>query len=130
MKKIFLTLSLLLASVAHANTTNVNNVYGDVQSAAIDAASSGDNTIIAAVSGRKICVLGVAVVASAAVTVRFEDGAGGSALTGQMQLGANGGFVLPQAMDCWFETSAGALLNLELSGATSVDGVINYTVID
>ena len=94
--------------------------------AIIDAASSGDNTLVAAVSSKKIRVLSLFLVASAAVTVRVESGAGGTALTGQMQLAANGGFVLPFNPVGWFETAATTLLNLELSGAISVDGSLVY----
>lgn len=94
--------------------------------AIIDAATSGDNTIIAAVASKKIRVLACFMVASAAVTTRFESGAAGTALTGQMNLAANGGFVLPFNPAGWFETASNTLLNLELSGATSVDGSIVY----
>lgn len=97
---------------------------------AIDVAGSGDNTIVAAQgSGNIILVHQVMLVASAAVTVRFESAAGGTALTGQMQLAANQGFVLPFSPTGWFKTAANALLNLELSGAISVDGVLQYTVV-
>jgi hypothetical protein len=61
--------------------------------------------------------------------VRFESGAGGTALTGQMILAANGGFVLPFSPIGWFETAANTLLNLELAGATTVDGNLMYTVV-
>lgn len=94
--------------------------------AVIDDATSGNNTIVAAVSGKKIRVLGVFLVASADVTVRFESGANGTALTGQMQLVANTGFVLPFSPVGWFETAATTLLNLELSAAVSVDGSLIY----
>ena len=94
--------------------------------AVIDHAVSGDNTIIAAVTNKKIRVIALFLVAAAAVTVRFESGAGGTALTGQMQLAANGGMVLPLNEAGWFQTAASALLNMELSGATSVDGGIVY----
>lgn len=94
--------------------------------AVIDVASSGDNTILAAVASKKIRVLSLYLVASAAVTVRFESGAGGTALSGQLQLTANGGFVLPYNPLGWFETASNTLLNLELSGATSVDGGFVY----
>ena len=98
--------------------------------AIIDAATSGDNTLLAAQgAGNKIRVLSLFLVASAAVTVRFESGAGGTALTGQMSLAANGGFVLPFNPAGWFETAANTLLNLELSGATSVDGSFQYIVV-
>lgn len=95
--------------------------------AVIDNATAGDNTIVAAVTSKKIRVHQLALIASAAVTMRFESGASGTALTGQMQLAANGGFVLPYSPIGWFETASNTLLNLELSGATSVDGVLGYT---
>ena len=100
-----------------------------VKYAIIDAATSGDNTLVAAVASRKIRVLSIFYVASAAVTTRVESGAGGTALTGQMQLAANGGFVLPYSPHGWFETAVNTLLNLELSGAISVDGALTYVEI-
>lgn len=98
--------------------------------ASVDVASSGDNTLVAAQgSSNIILVHQVFLVAASAVTIRFESGAGGTALTGQMQLVANQGFVLPFSPVGWFKTAANALLNLELSGAVSVDGVLGYTVV-
>lgn len=97
--------------------------------AAIDVASSGDNTLVAAVAGKKIRVLSLYLVAAGAVTVRFESGAGGAALTGQSSLAANGGLVLPFNADGWFETAAATILNLELGGAVSVDGCLTYVEI-
>ena len=99
---------------------------GPVKFAVIDAATSGDNTLVAAVTGKKIRVLSLFLVASAAVTVRFESGAGGTALTGQMNLIANTGFVLDFSAVGHFETASNTLLNLELSGAVSVDGSLVY----
>jgi hypothetical protein len=97
-----------------------------IKRAKIDAATSGDNTLVAAVSGKKIRVISLFLVASDVVNVRFESGAGGTALTGAMNLVANGGFSLPYNPLGWFETASGALLNLELSGAVSVDGALTY----
>ncbi len=94
--------------------------------AKIDAASSGDNTIVAAVTGKKIRVVALFVVAAGAVNVAFESGAGGTALTGQMNLTTNSGFVLDYNPVGWFETASATLLNLELSGAISVDGALTY----
>lgn len=94
--------------------------------AVIDAASSGDNTLVAAVSSKKIRVLALFIVAAGTVNVRFESGAGGTALTGQMNLVANSGFTLPFNPVGWFETAATTLLNLELSAAISVDGSVVY----
>ena len=98
-----------------------------IKFAIIDNATNGDNTLVSAVVGKKIRVLSVALIAANAVTVRFESGAGGTALTGQMVLtNPSDGFVLPFNPCGWFETAAATLLNLELSGAVSVDGCLTY----
>lgn len=101
------------------------------QYAAISAAGAGDNTLVAAVTAKKIRVLAAVLVASGgANTVRFESGAGGTALTGQMDLAADGQLVLPLNGFGWFETAAAALLNLELSAATLVAGAIVYEEVE
>lgn len=98
----------------------------DYKYAVVDEATSGNNTLVAAVASRKIRVLACFMVAAGDVVARFEDGAGGTALTGQMDLTTNSGFVLPFNPAGWFETSANTLLNLELDGAVSVDGSLTY----
>lgn len=95
--------------------------------AIIDAAASGDNTLVAAVASKKIRVLAALLVSTGAVTTRFEDGPGGTARSGQMSLVANSGFTLPFNPAGWLETSVNTLLNLELSAAVSVDGMLVYT---
>lgn len=94
--------------------------------AVIDDALSGDNTIIAAVASKKIRVLQITLIATAAVNVRFESGAAGTALTGQMALTANSGFEASFCPVGHFETAVNTLLNLELSAAVSVDGWLVY----
>lgn len=107
--------------------TELPDATSEVKYVIIDAASSGDNTIQAAAgAGIKIRVLSVLLVSAGTVTTRFESAAGGTALTGQMNLVANSGFTLPYNPHGWFETADNALLNLELSGAISVDGCITY----
>ena len=94
--------------------------------AVIDHASA-DNTLVSAVASKKIRVVALVAVASGGEnTIRFESGTGGTALTGQMQISDNGGFVLPYNPVGWFETAANTLLNMELGAATSVDGVLTY----
>lgn len=113
--------------------TLAGKVFSESKRAAIDAASSGDNTLVAAAGtdpdslvGLKIRVTSLFLIAAGAVNVRFESGASGTALTGQMNLTTNSGIVLPYNPDGWFETSANELLNLELSDAISVDGALTY----
>ena len=104
----------------------------DAKHAVIDHAVLGDNTIVAAVAGKRIQVLSYTIAASGgANTIRFESGASGTALTGQMNLAANGS--LAESYNpggCFAPTAVSALLNLELSAATSVDGHLSYVEID
>ena len=101
------------------------------QYAVIAAAGAGDNTLVAAVTDKKIRVLSAVLVASGgANTVRFESGAAGTALTGLMDIGDNGQLVMNLNGFGWLETAAGALLNLELSAATLVAGALVYEEVE
>lgn len=94
---------------------------------AVDAATSGDNEIVAAVTGKRIRVLaGSLTMTGTAVTIRFESAAGGTALTGQMTPAQGQTISLPFCPVGHFETVAGQSLNLELGGAQSVDGWLVY----
>jgi hypothetical protein len=98
-----------------------------VKRAVIDKAGSGDNELVAAVTGKKIRVLAAFfTMTGTAVTIRFESGAGGTALTGQMTPAQGQTVVLPYNPHGWFETAAATALNLELGGAQSVDGGLVY----
>lgn len=99
------------------------------KSAAIAASSSGNNTLKAAVTDRKIRVLYVALMSNGTVNAKFQDGASGTDLTGLFYLVANVGFVLPYNPAGWFDTSLSTLLNLNLSGAVAVGGVLGYAEI-
>lgn len=120
------TAPLPVANFSESNQLTVAGTPVTVKFAAIDVASSGDNTLVAAVTSKKIRVLSAFLVSAGTVNVRFESGAGGTALTGQMNLIANTGFVLPYNPAGWFETASNTLLNLELSAAVSVDGSLTY----
>jgi hypothetical protein len=92
--------------------------------AAISASSSGDNSVVALVSGKKIRVLRWSVSGSGTVNIKWRNGT--TDITGLYYLVANaavGGSYCPVGH---FETSAGAALQLNLSGATAVGGVITY----
>ena len=110
--------------------TNIPSSTSEVKFAKIDVATSGDNTLVAAAGGGiKIRVLQYVIVSAGTVTVRFESAAGGTALTGQMNLVANTGVSAPYCPEGLFETADNALLNLELSGNISVDGHLTYVEI-
>jgi hypothetical protein len=96
----------------------------------IDHATSGDNELLAGVAGEKIRVYNIVLISSGTTTVRFESGAGGTALSGQLSLVANVGFAPGHDPNGHFETAAGQALNLELSAAVSVDGWLTYAYIE
>ena len=101
-----------------------------VKRAAISASSSGNNTLVAAVTGKQIWVLKVAMMSNGTVNAKFQSGASGTDLTGLFYLVANTGFVMPQdggeQATPWFVTATGSLLNLNLSGSVAVGGVLTY----
>lgn len=102
--------------------------------AAITAASSGDNTAVAAVPGKRIRVHRVVLSASGAVNAKFKDGAG-TDLTGLFYAPAAGPLVQvgdtssQRVDDELFKTSANSALVLNLSGAVAVGGFVNYDLI-
>lgn len=102
-----------------------------IRRAAIDASSSGDNTLVAAVAGKRIKVLAVLLVAAEAVDATVYTGpqATGTALTGTISLADNEGFVLPAPVDPaqhWLATASGEALTLYLSAAKQVSGCVVY----
>ena len=100
------------------------------QFALISAAGSGNNTVVAAVAAKRIRVIGLCMVAAAAVVARFESDADGTALTGAMSM------IVGVPIEAYnpaglFETDvANELLNLELGGAVQVSGFLTYLLID
>jgi hypothetical protein len=95
--------------------------------AAIAASASGNNTLVAAVTGKKIRVLAYNIIGNGAVNAKFQTGAGGTDLTGLKYIAAaGGGICAPFNPAGWFETAAGVLLNLNLSGAVAVGGELVY----
>lgn len=97
---------------------------GQLQSIPISTAASGATTMVAADANRKINVVSLALVASAAVTVQFT---GTGNLTGAMAFGANGGMsISASAGGFLFQTSTNALLAILLGGAVQVSGFLTY----
>lgn len=95
----------------------------------INVSTSGDNSLIAAVTSKKIRVLAYSLVCDAAVAVRWYSGLAGTALSGAMSFGANGGISAPFSPVGHFETAAATLLNLNLSSAVGVRGHLVYATI-
>ncbi|MCD6290363.1 MAG: hypothetical protein J7M34_07660 [Anaerolineae bacterium] len=97
--------------------------------AEIDAAASGDTTIVSTPAGKRTKVLGVFLMANGDVNVQFRDGPGGGSLTGTLPMAAKGnGFVMPVSHQGypWFQTGEGVDLVLNLSAAVQVGGCVVY----
>ena len=103
--------------------------------AAISASSSGDNTIVSAVTNKKIKVLNYTAIAAGSVSATWKSGSSIS-LSGAMPLAANGGAApsagvhTPAGLVPLFETASGEALVLGLSSAVLVAGHLCYVVGD
>lgn len=122
--------SNLIGKVAAGDTTDA--IYNGTTAltpkyAKIAASSSGNNTLVAAVTSKKIRVLAYNFMGAGAVNAKFQDGAGGTDLTGLKYIDAAGGGIAASYNPVgWFETTANTLLNLNLSGAVAVGGELVY----
>lgn len=107
-------------STIYAGTTALTPKF-----AAISASSSGDNTIVNAVTGKKIRVLGWSLTSNGTVNVRWKSGASTN-LTGLrylIQYASAGGSPTPFGR---FETASNEALVLNLSAAVAVGGELQY----
>jgi hypothetical protein len=111
----------LSSSALYDGTTALTPKY-----ATIAASSSGNNTLVSAVTGKKIRVLAYNFIAGGTVNAKFQSGAGGTDLTGLKYCVANSGLVAPFNPAGWFETASNTLLNLNLSAAVAVGGELVY----
>lgn len=93
----------------------------------ITASSSGDNTVIASLSAKKIFVVAWNLSFSGTVNAKFTDGAAGTLLAGLYYGVANAGAgnSIAPPYYLWAGSTTTALI-LNLSGATAVGGSVTY----
>src|SRR3989442_7424966 len=101
-------------------------LFSDIQFAVINQAAATATLVAAQAAGVKVRVVGLFLVNTTAQTLTFKSGAGGTALTGAMALGALGVLVLPYNPQGYFETAAATLLELAASGSTQVSGALQW----
>lgn len=100
----------------------------ELKYAVVNVSSSGANTVVAAVTGKRIKVFSYVLVATTAVTVEWRTATTSAGLMAPMPLGANGGISAIGTPEVpLFQTVAGELLGLQLGGAVQVSGHIGYT---
>jgi hypothetical protein len=119
--------SALVGSVElESNTMTAGGTSTTPKFAKIAASTNGDNTLVAAVVGKKIRVLGYNFIANGTVNAKFQSGAGGTDLTGLKYCVANMGISVSFSPVGWFETASNTLLNLNLSAGIAVGGELVY----
>lgn len=96
--------------------------------AALSFSSSGDNTAVAASTGKTIKIWKLAFTVAGAVNPTFKDGASTS-LSGAFVLTANGSnLVFDYDGSPWWVTSPGNAFIINLSGAVALTGQVWYTI--
>lgn len=90
------------------------------------AASSTDESLVAAVTGEKIRVLAVLInhgdTTASSVTLNSKGAGAGTAISPLLKGPANGGFVVPYSKQGWWETNSGEGLTCS-TGSGSTTGV-------
>lgn len=139
MRNLFLALAIALgltpAAYAAPEIASSEYVYcggsapARVKFSYFDEGSTGANTVLAAVSGKKIRVLAYFIQGLAQVDYKWRSGT--TDITPYNRLGTASlpslsGFTINCAPFGCFETAAGELLDLYLAGAVSVRGHITY----
>lgn len=103
-----------------------NGVPLVVKYAAIAASINGNNTVVAAVTGKRILVLAYNLVAAGAVNAKWRSGAA-TDISGLKTLAAAGSqLTYPENQHGWVRTVAGEALVLNLSSGTVVGGELTY----
>lgn len=98
-----------------------------VRRTGVTTAVAGATELVAAEAGRRIRVLGLISVTTAANSIKFQSAT--TDITALFPLAANGGFTLPFTEHGWCETAVGEALNINLSAATSTGTQVVYMVV-
>jgi hypothetical protein len=102
---------------------------GDVKYARVNATADGDNTVIAAVSGKALRVLGYQLATTAAGTITLQDSAGSPAVFASFPMAANGNISYAGGLQApAFETASGVAL--EISNGAGVDTLGHITYVE
>lgn len=94
---------------------------------AINAAASGDNTLVSGTASQTIRVHKLFLVVTSAVNIKFKDGTGGTDFHPALPLQAGAGMTLDFDGEPWFITTTALNLVLNLSSAVQVSGYLYYT---
>jgi len=102
--------------------------FKEAKFAKFSAVSATDTEVVAAVSGKRVRVLDYVLCLSGTSTARFEDGAGGTELSGLFSKYGGGTTVFSPGY-CpvgHFQTSVSTALSLETSSTWTTSGHVTY----
>ena len=100
----------------------------DTVTVGVNISSSGDSVLVAAISGKRIYLMDLALIVAGATTITFKDGSTGTSF---------GPFIMPAAMTFTLQNSGGIHqayasagpgnnLVLNSSSAVQISGIIRY----
>lgn len=96
----------------------------------INISASGDNVVIAAVTGRKLVIWKIWLEAIGAADIIFKDGVGGTAFNARaLVLDAHGTMVLQQDEMINWRTSKGNAFVINSSTTGPITGRVHYTLL-
>jgi hypothetical protein len=94
------------------------------------AASTTDEVLVTAITGKKIRVLGVVInqgdTTPSTVVFNSKGGGAGTAISPTLKAAANGGFVMPFAREGYFETNSGEGLSVSTGSGSTTGLVVLY----
>ena len=106
-------------SAVGGSIVDETGVRRTVNRAFVNPTAGGNTEIVAAqAAGIRIRVIAAAAIAASAVSVKFQSAT--TDISATYALAANGGFVLPDNVSGWFQTSAAEALNINLSAGVNV----------
>jgi hypothetical protein len=107
--------------LAFVTTSSIKDPLAE---APINFSSTGDNTIVSAVVGQGIYVFKYFLVVSTATNLIFKDGT--TALTGAIDLTANGTMTFDFDTRPWYSTTQGNAFVINQSGTAQIGGRVYY----
>ena len=97
------------------------------------AASTTDSSLVAAVATKKIRVLAVVInqgdTTPSSVTFNSKPGGAGTSVYAVLKAAANGGFVLNENPDGWFETNVGEGLSVTTGAGSNTTVAVIFTLV-
>jgi hypothetical protein len=117
---------LVLSATAGSTVAFQRPTVSDLSEVIINAAASGNNTIVAGIAAQTVRLFKLFLVCDAAVNLIMRDGAATN-LTGTMVMLAGGAIVLDFDGEPWFTTSASNAFVINLSAAVGIRGRAYYT---